>query len=305
MLNGYRAVITAMDDNHGVEITWRVKDTKATGGFRHESGWVTAQKVTGGALSLGYAMTIAASQGLTCNTSLMYGHGANAFATYPGITRARQQNHLWLPLAVLEDEQTQARLGAARSEKERLERAVDAFARFLGQSRPDGMVSDLLHEPPAPARLPAQRDLAAEEARAESERRLVQARMARAARAKSVSLSPRQAHDEAQRQEEAARAEEKAKALLARIKAGADERAVPSWESRIYGSLSPQELNWTFAEGDRGAVDADKEAAQAETEARELAARLDHESATGQPTGGQKFAAEAGQVLAEAADLRM
>ncbi|MET8191554.1 AAA family ATPase [Streptomyces sp. NPDC005078] len=67
MLNGYRAAIMAIDDNHRVEITWRVKDTKTTGGFRHESGWVTAQKVTGGALSLGYAMTIAASQGLTCN----------------------------------------------------------------------------------------------------------------------------------------------------------------------------------------------------------------------------------------------
>ncbi|MET7636821.1 hypothetical protein [Streptomyces sp. NPDC005078] len=192
--------------------------------------------------------------------SLMYGHGANAFATYPGITRARQQNHLWLPLAVLEDEQTQARLGAVRSEKERLERAVDAFARFLGQSRPDGMVSDLLHEPPAPARLPAQCDLAAEEARAESERRLAQARMARA---KSVSLSPRQAHDEAQRREAAARAEEKVKALLARIEAGADERAVPSWKSRIYGGLSPQDLDWKIAEGDRGAVDADKDAVQA------------------------------------------
>lgn len=300
MLNGYRAVVTAMDDQHRVEITWRVKDAKAPGGFRNESGWVSAEKVTGGALSLGYAMTIAASQGLTCNTSLMYGHGANAFAAYPGITRAQHQNHLWLPLAVLEDEQTRARLGDSRTEKERLERAIDAFARFLGQSSPDSMVSDLLREPPAPAPLPQQRDLSAEEARAESERRLDRARIARAARAKSVSLSPRQAHDEAQRQEEAARAEEKAKALLARITASADERAVPSWKSRIYGDLSMQELNWTIAEGDRGAVDADKVALQADTEARELAARLDREKATGQPTRGQRYAAEAGQVLDQA-----
>ncbi|WP_399895891.1 AAA family ATPase [Streptomyces sp. BBFR51] len=151
LLNGYRAVVTDLDDRHRIEITWRVKDVKAPGGYREESGWVPAQKVTGGSLSLGYAMTIAASQGLTCNTSLMYGHGANAFATYPGITRARRQNHLWLPLAVLEDERTRTRLGEARSEKERLERAIDAFARFLGQSRPDSMVSDLLREPPAPS----------------------------------------------------------------------------------------------------------------------------------------------------------
>ena len=82
----------------------------------------------------------------------MYGHGANAFACYPGITRARRENHIWLPLDVVESEQTQARLGAARSERERLERAIDAFARFLGQSRPDGMVSDLLYDPRSPRR---------------------------------------------------------------------------------------------------------------------------------------------------------
>src|SRR5690606_23523923 len=108
------------------------------------------------------------------------------------------QNHLWLPLAVLEDERTRARLGEARTEKERLERAIDAFARFLGQSRPDSMLSDLLREPPAAAPPPRQRDLSAEEARAESERRLRQASLAKAARAKSVSLSPRRAQDEAQ-----------------------------------------------------------------------------------------------------------
>ncbi|MGW1675211.1 hypothetical protein [Streptomyces sp. NPDC002324] len=37
-----------------------------------------------------------------------------------------------------------------------------------------------------------------------------------------------------------------------------------------------------------------------ETEARELAARLDQEKATGQPTRGQRFAAEAGEVLDQA-----
>ncbi|MFE1781358.1 hypothetical protein ACFW9F_01865 [Streptomyces sp. NPDC059506] len=189
LLNGYRAVITAIDNQYRVEITWRVKDAKAPDGHRTEFGQVTPQKVTDGALSLGYAMTIAASQGLTCNTSLMHGHGANAFATYPGITRARRQNHLRLPLAIIEDERTRARLRKARTEEERLERAVDAFARFLGQSRPDGMISDLLHQPSTPAKLPAQRDLSAEQAHAASKRRLRQTRMARAGRAKSASLS--------------------------------------------------------------------------------------------------------------------
>ncbi|MGW0345997.1 MobF family relaxase [Streptomyces anthocyanicus] len=302
MLNGYRAVVTGLDDRHRIEITWRVTDTKAPGGYREESAWVPAQTVTGGALSLGYAMTIAASQGLTCNTSLMYGHGANAFATYPGITRARRQNHLWLPLAVLEDERTRARLGEARSEKERLERAIDAFARFLGQSRPDGMVSDLLREPPTPAPLPRQRELSAEEARAESERRLRQTNTstAKAARAKSVSLSHRRAEDEAQLQEQARLDEEKAEQLLAHLEACAEERTVPSWQTRVYGTLSARELNHRITEGDRLAVDAEAEAAKAETTACELAARLDQQAATGRPTQGQRFAAEAGQILDQA-----
>jgi len=78
---------------------------------------------------------------MTCDTSLLYEYGANAFATYPGLTRGKKANHLWLPLAVIESEDTRARLGDARTEEERLERAVDAFARYLGQSRPDAMVS--------------------------------------------------------------------------------------------------------------------------------------------------------------------
>lgn len=76
---------------------------------------------------------------------------ADAFALYPGITRAREANHLWLPVAALEDEETRIRLGAARSDAERLERAVAAYARLLRQDRPEGMVSDQLREPPAPA----------------------------------------------------------------------------------------------------------------------------------------------------------
>ncbi|MER6625270.1 hypothetical protein [Streptomyces sp. NPDC000931] len=50
---------------------------------------------------------------------------------------------------------------------------MNAFAGFLGQSRPDGVVSDLLHElhePPTPAPLPRQWELSAERARAKSER---------------------------------------------------------------------------------------------------------------------------------------
>ncbi|MFI7410721.1 hypothetical protein ACIBU0_18860 [Streptomyces sp. NPDC049627] len=125
ILKGYRAVITAIDANHNVQIGWRIhdKDLKQT---RYESAWVKTEKIVNGALSLGYAMAIAASRGLTCDTSLRHGHGANASATYPGITRARKQNHIWLPPAVLENEQTRAQLGEARTEKERPRRGYSA-----------------------------------------------------------------------------------------------------------------------------------------------------------------------------------
>lgn len=130
-------------------ITWR------TPAGDSEGAWVTGDQVAGGALSLGYAMTIAASQVLTATTALTYGDGADAYALYPGITRAREANHLWLPLAVLEAEETRARLGDARSENERLQRAVAAYAKVLRQDRPDRMVSDHLRPAPEPAAVTA------------------------------------------------------------------------------------------------------------------------------------------------------
>src|SRR5690606_20434835 len=100
VLNGDRAVVTHIADDHRVQITWR--RTNADGTTRADQAWLTIGQVTAGALSLGYAMTIAASQGLTTDTALVYGLGANAYALYPGITRARTANHVWLPAAALE-----------------------------------------------------------------------------------------------------------------------------------------------------------------------------------------------------------
>ncbi|MFJ3706466.1 C-terminal helicase domain-containing protein [Streptomyces sp. NPDC090051] len=74
------------------------------------SAWLTPEQVASGVLFLGYAMTIAASQGMTCDMSLLYGHGADALAMYPGLTRGRKANHLWVPRAVIE----RRHLGPAR-----------------------------------------------------------------------------------------------------------------------------------------------------------------------------------------------
>ena len=153
LLNGYRAVVDALNEQHQVHITWRTAAGTSVG------TWLTPDQVAGGALTLGYAMTIAASQGLTATTALTYGHGADAYALYPGITRAREANHLWLPLAALESEETRARLGDARSDAERLQRAVAAYAVLLRQDRPDTMVSDQLRPAPDPAApMPAPRE---------------------------------------------------------------------------------------------------------------------------------------------------
>ncbi|MGA5498731.1 MobF family relaxase [Streptomyces cinereoruber] len=186
VLNGYRGVITTIAEDRSVEITWRTKDRFPDGTLRTESAWMSPDDIAAGKLSLGYAMTVAASQGMTCDTSLLYGHGANAFAAYPGLTRGRTANHIWLPLDVVESERTQEELGAARTDTERLDRAVHAFATYLGQSRPDSMVSDELRPTPEPVTAPVPHQVRLDQARqdahaaAEQARRTVSARAARA-----------------------------------------------------------------------------------------------------------------------------
>ncbi|MDN3262890.1 MobF family relaxase [Streptomyces sp. CSDS2] len=314
VLNGYRAVVTAIDEAHRVEIAWRDKTTNDI-----VSAWFDPQAVSSGALSLGYAMTVAASQGLTSEVSLLYGHGANAFAVYPGITRGRAENHLWLPLQVVEDAETQARLGAARTETERLQRAVTAFAKFLGQDRGDSMVSDLLREPPAPAvRVPQQAAVREHElAREESEAALRRAQAATA-------VSPGHAH---QAQEEAQRAAAEAQAdtaaaddvavqlqpateddarertasekRLAEVQRRRETASVQSWKSRPYGKRSDADLARVIGLAYERAGIAERGAAQTAEKARALEERLAREKEAGQ-TRGQAFVAAAATLLDQA-----
>ncbi|MGW8730557.1 MobF family relaxase [Streptomyces sp. NPDC055808] len=318
VLNGYRAVVTAIDENHRVEITWRDKKTSET-----ISAWYEPKALSSGALSLGYAMTVAASQGLTSEVSLLYGHGSNAFATYPGITRGRAENHLWLPLAAIEDDDTQARLGAARTETERLQRAVSAFAKFLGQDRGDSMISDLLREPPEPAYVPAQpvrEDEARLRAREESE-----AALRRAQEATTVSTArARAAYEQAQHLAAEAHEstgtdrgvdapavslelanEDEAREREARTKRLTENRrlhemaAVESWNRRPFGRQSDTDLARRIGLSFKAAEDGDRYAAEKEREARVLEERLAAEKAAGQ-TRGQAYVANAATVLDQA-----
>ncbi|MFJ1900407.1 MobF family relaxase [Streptomyces sp. NPDC088115] len=282
LLNGYRAVVSQLADDGQVEITWRTRERGQDDAY--VSAWLTPDQIAGGALSLGYAMTIAASQGMTCDTSLLYGHGANAHAAYPGLTRGKKANHLWLPLAVVETEETRTRLGAARTEKERLERAVDAYAKFLGQSRPDSMVSDLFHEPPAPAVV------------VPSPTRTVSTTAAR-------SRSPRHVQ---QRKEEATapreyRLTDEQKQQLDEMREERELAGTRAWTQRPYGGHTDQELTRLITTGPVDALREDQNAAAAEEAKASLLQEIE-DAAAGGTTPGQIEVAPIYAVLDQAAE---
>ncbi|MFD8992275.1 MobF family relaxase [Streptomyces goshikiensis] len=149
VLNGYRGQVTYAAKG-GVAVEWR--RPADDGGYTVERAWITADQVADGTVQHGYAMTIAAAQGLTCDYTLAYGVGASANDLYPAISRDRIATHLWLPADVVESQETRLRLGEPRSEQERLERTVAAYADSLEGDTDDRMVSDELA--PAPEARP-------------------------------------------------------------------------------------------------------------------------------------------------------
>ncbi|WP_331743899.1 relaxase domain-containing protein (plasmid) [Streptomyces sp. NBC_00873] len=141
VLNGYRGQVTHTSTG-GVAVEWR--RPADDGGYVVERAWITADQIADGALQHGYAMTIAAAQGLTADHALVYGVGAEANTLYPALSRAREATHLWLPADVVESEDMRLRLGEACSEQELLDRAVAAYADSLEHDSDDRMVSDEL-----------------------------------------------------------------------------------------------------------------------------------------------------------------
>ncbi|WP_432128045.1 hypothetical protein [Streptomyces sp. bgisy082] len=287
VLNGYRGVITSIGEDRRVEITWRTKDRLPDGTMRTESAWMSPDDIAAGRLSLGYAMTVAASQGMTCDTGLLYGHGANAFAAYPGLTRGRTANHIWLPLDVVESERTREELGAAHTDAERLDRAVHAFATYLGQSRPDSMVSDELRPAPEPVTAPVPHQVRLDQARQDAQAAVEQARRtvsARAARMRSTTTKSSLQHSaEAEANRSAAPAEE-------------SPEETPSWKDRPYGTKTDEQLDTSVRTFLREAKEYDAVAAKTREDYETLRERLKREGAEGL-TRGQKWAEEAGAVL--------
>jgi len=141
MLNGYRGVVKALDDQTGgLMVQWRAMTAD---GPQVQQRVATPEFIADGGLSLGYAMTVAKAQGLTAQISITYGIGLDPHTLYAGMTRARAENHLILPLDMLESEAVQARHGPPRSPDEETQRAIAAYARWLKSvSADDTLVLD-------------------------------------------------------------------------------------------------------------------------------------------------------------------
>ncbi|MFD7645934.1 MobF family relaxase [Kitasatospora sp. NPDC059795] len=140
VLNGFRGVALEVNGRRGVLVEWRRPD--GTGGHRTESAWMSPRDVAEGRLTHGYAMTIGSAQGLTSDVTIASGRGADAHSLYPALSRARQETHLFLPVAELEDDVTRITLGDPRTTAERLNRAVAAYGRQLQHDADDVMVVD-------------------------------------------------------------------------------------------------------------------------------------------------------------------
>ncbi|AVZ77990.1 hypothetical protein SLUN_38850 (plasmid) [Streptomyces lunaelactis] len=320
VLNGYRGQVTYAAKG-GVAVEWR--RPAEDGVYAVERAWITADQIADGTLQHGYAMSIAAAQGLTCDYTLVYGVGADANSLYPALSRDRIATHLWLPADVVESEDVRRRLGDARSEQELLERAVAAYADSLEHDNDDRMVSDELApapeaQPVAPIPHQAQPEHGravddavhrhGEEEHPEPAESAVQAAPApegQDSTAERVAAS--QARLDALRErlqdEDAPQLTDDQKARLDQVLAtgfasrAEQEEARPepefeSWDDRKYGHISAQKLTSMIAERTAEARRAERLAAdytrQAEAWRAQLAAPV---------TPGQERAREVGEVL--------
>ncbi|MFJ5105322.1 MobF family relaxase [Streptomyces sp. NPDC088554] len=137
ILNGYRGIVRAVDEERRVLVEWR---EKTTDGHRDVAEWVDADYIAQGGLSLGYAITGHKSQGLSIQEALVYGPGAQANALYTMMSRDKKESHLFLPLSVYETDADRARSGDALTEQEQLDRAVAGLIREIGSGTEERMI---------------------------------------------------------------------------------------------------------------------------------------------------------------------
>ncbi|MFD0551607.1 MobF family relaxase [Streptomyces rectiviolaceus] len=148
VLNGYRGIVRAVDEERRVQVEWR---EKTADGHRDVAEWVDADYIAQGGLSLGYAITGHKSQGLSVQEALVYGPGAQANALYTMMSRDKKESHLFLPLSVYEADADRARGGDALTEQEQLDRAVAGLIREIESGTEERMILTELPKNAVPA----------------------------------------------------------------------------------------------------------------------------------------------------------
>lgn len=148
VLNGYRGIVRAVDEERRVLVEWR---EKTADGHRDVAEWVDADYIAQGGLSLGYAITGHKSQGLSVQEALVYGPGAQANALYTMMSRDKKESHLFLPLSVYETDADRARGGDALTDQEQLDRAVAGLIREIESGTEERMILTELPKAAVPA----------------------------------------------------------------------------------------------------------------------------------------------------------
>ncbi|WP_447009060.1 MobF family relaxase [Saccharothrix sp. DSM 118769] len=138
ILNGYRAVVTHIADDGTLTVEWQedIADGRTT-----RLGRLTPEYIARGGVSLGYAMTVHKSEGLTVGdqwrgpdgkwsggTVLFHAAGADNPAAHVATSRHRSAVHLFAPLDALDTELEATDRPEPHTRAERMERAVEKLA---------------------------------------------------------------------------------------------------------------------------------------------------------------------------------
>jgi hypothetical protein len=282
VLNGFRGVALQTDERRGVLVEWHRPD--GAGGHHTDSAWMSPRDVAEGRLTHGYAMTIGSAQGLTSEVTIASGHGADAHSLYPALSRARQETHLFLPLRELEDDVTRLTLGEARTEAERLDRAVAAYGHQLERDQDDVMVLDELTAGRAPER-------------ADEQHQVTPGQQAMPSPAQVGAAADPAQRDQTPAERAAASVAELAEQLraqLAELRARVEPAtsAVPGWREREHGRVATKALLPRAEKAEQEAAAARAKAAQLDAQAERLAAVL----GTDQAPGARRVAKVAGHL---------
>lgn len=141
VLNGYRAVVAAVDED-GVQVTWREQD--ADGAEREVTETLDRAYIAGGGLALGLAVTGHKSQGMTTGINIALANGMRGNALYEAATRGREQNHLVYSQDHYEQPEDARRYGPDRGLGDLTARVIRAVAKALKDEQDEVLVIEQL-----------------------------------------------------------------------------------------------------------------------------------------------------------------